>query len=436
MKQFLLIIFTIQMAYLSKAQTNYFPPVGVTNQWDSISINSLGWCQDKLDTLLYYLENKNTKAFIVLKDGKIVIEKYFGTFTMDSIWYWASAGKSLTSFAVGIAQQENFLSIQDATSTYLGTSWTIAPTNKEQLITLKHQLSMTTGLDDGVPDHHCTLDTCLAYLADAGTRWAYHNGPYTLLDSVIESATGQNLNSYVNQKISLPTGITGQFIQNGFNNIFISKPRSMARYGLLILNKGKWNNTTLLSDTNYFNEMTNSSQLLNPAYGYLWWLNGKTSFLLPGLQIPFNGSLCPNAPSDMIAAMGKNGQFLNVVPSQKLVWVRMGNEPGGSEVPAFLNDSIWRRLNAVMCVPSATSKSELNETTQIFPNPAHNYFYVRTSLPHFDLVITDMFGRKILYKPNLTMNDQISTLDLASGLYLVKVQHNGKLIKQERVSIY
>ncbi|MEZ5069123.1 MAG: hypothetical protein R2847_11860 [Bacteroidia bacterium] len=38
---------------------------------------------------------------------------------------------------------------------------------------------MTSGLDDGVPDNHCTYDSCLVYLADAGTRWAYHNAPYT-----------------------------------------------------------------------------------------------------------------------------------------------------------------------------------------------------------------------------------------------------------------
>ena len=44
-----------------------------------------------------------------------------------------------------------------------------------------------TGLDDGVEDPFCTLDTCLVYLAEAGTRWAYHEGPYTLLRNVIKN---------------------------------------------------------------------------------------------------------------------------------------------------------------------------------------------------------------------------------------------------------
>ncbi len=41
---------------------------------------------------------------------------------------------------------------------------------------------MTTGLDDGVPDVDCMLPSCMIYKADAGTRWAYHNAPYTILD--------------------------------------------------------------------------------------------------------------------------------------------------------------------------------------------------------------------------------------------------------------
>ena len=55
----------------------------------------------------------------LLKDGKIVLEKYYDNFTMDSLWYWASAGKTVTSFMTGIAQQEGHLNISDTTSQYL-----------------------------------------------------------------------------------------------------------------------------------------------------------------------------------------------------------------------------------------------------------------------------------------------------------------------------
>ena len=177
---------------LAQSQNYYFPPTTGTT-WETVTPQSLGWCTDKTDSLYNYLESTNSKAFIVLKNGRIVLEKYFGTFTRDSSWYWASAGKTLTGFTVGIAQQEGFLKIQDTTSKYLGRGWTTAPLSKEDKITIRNQLTMTTGLDDGVADVSCTLPSCLQYKADAGTRWAYHNAPYTLLDKVIEAATGSTL---------------------------------------------------------------------------------------------------------------------------------------------------------------------------------------------------------------------------------------------------
>ena len=55
------------------------------------SPESLGWKMNYVDSLYRFLEGENTKAFIVLKDGKIVLEKYFGTFTADIILIFAPA---------------------------------------------------------------------------------------------------------------------------------------------------------------------------------------------------------------------------------------------------------------------------------------------------------------------------------------------------------
>ena len=85
-------------------QNIYFPPNN-EDTWATTSLQEIGWCQQKVDTLLDYLENQNTEAFIILKDGKIVIEEYFGTFGKDSLWDWASAGKTLTACLTGIAQE-------------------------------------------------------------------------------------------------------------------------------------------------------------------------------------------------------------------------------------------------------------------------------------------------------------------------------------------
>jgi len=298
-----------------QAQPLYFPPITGTT-WDTISPTALGWNTEQIDTLYDFLMKTNTKAFIVLKDGRIAIERYFGNFARDSLWYWASAGKSLIAFLIGIAQQEGKLAILKPTKEYLGEGWTSCSPEMESRITIWHQLTMTSGFDDKVSDPYCTLPSCLQCIANPGTRWAYHNAPYTLLHKVLENATGQSVNIYLAQKLRLKTGISGVWLQDGYNQLFVSTARSMARFGLLILNKGVWQNDTIMKDTSYFHQMINSSQTLNPAYGYLWWLNGKESFMLPGMQFVFHGWLAPDAPQDMIAALGKNGQILSIAPIQ------------------------------------------------------------------------------------------------------------------------
>ncbi len=434
MKQFLFALILFSISTKSNAQTLYFPPL-TGNTWDTLSPISLGWCPDKIDTLLDYLEDKNSKAFILLKDGKIVIEKYYGTFMRDSLWYWASAGKTLTAFMVGIAQQENYLSISDTTSQYLGQGWTNCSPSEEEKITIRHQLTMTSGLDDG-GDPYCTIDTCLNYLADPGNRWAYHNAPYTLLDGVIENATGQTLNVYTNQKLKIPTGIDGAFIASGFNNVYISKPRGMARFGLLILNKGNWDGNQILTDTNYFSQMVNTSQSLNNSYGYLWWLNGKSNYMLPGLQFVFNGSMNPSAPNDMIAALGKNGQFINVVPSQNLVYIRMGNAPDGGEVPAAINDTIWQKLNDVMCNATSTKEIE-NDFSQlkIYPNPAANVSTIELQGTSFDLFVYDITARLIYQKSNCRDEADLKTTNYESGIYSIRIQTEGQRVLNGKLII-
>lgn len=327
----------------------YFPPISGT-VWETTAPASLGWSNASLAALETYLQSKNTKAFIILKNGRIVMEKYFGNFTADSNWYWASAGKTVTAMLVGIANKEGLLNIENRSSQYLGTGWTSVPLAKENMITVKNQLTMTTGLDDGIGDDDCTLPSCLQYKADAGARWAYHNAAYTLLDKVIENASGKPFNTYFQEKIRNPIGMNGLWIRTGsYNNVYYSNARSMARFGLLMLNKGIWDQTPILNDTEYFNKQVNTSQTLNLSYGYLTWLNGKTTHMRPGLQIVFNTSMVPEAPIDMYAALGKNDQKIYVVPSQNLVIIRMGESAGNVQLAiSSFDNELWGKLKPIL----------------------------------------------------------------------------------------
>lgn len=337
----------------SPGKSSYFPPIG-SSTWETITPASLGWNETNIAGLDDFMTSTNTRALLVLKDGKIVIEKYSGkqfddvtNFSSSSNWYWASAGKTLTSVLVGIAEEQGEVDLDAKTSDYLGTGWTSLTLTQENKITVRHQLTMTTGLDDGTGDTDCTDNTCLVYKADPGTRWAYHNAPYTLLDGVIANATGKTLNTFLNDELKSKIGMDGFYLKSGDNNVYYSTPRSMARFGILLLNEGVWNGNRILSES-YFSLMKNTSQNLNKSYGYLTWLNGKASYMVPYYQAAFNGSISPNAPADMFAAMGKNGQLLNIVPSQGLIVVRMGDDPDTGLVPFLFQDDLWEVLNTII----------------------------------------------------------------------------------------
>ena len=328
----------------------YFPPL-VTNDWETVTPAQLEWDEAKTEDLFDYLASKKTKGFMVLKDGRVVVEKYFNGHNQNAKWTWFSAAKSLTASFVGIAQDEGILDINNKTSDYLGANWSLLSSEKQDLITVKNHLSMSTGLTDHTGDFIpwiCTLPICMDYTADAGTRWAYHQGAFMLLQEMISKNAGMSFQAYCKAKIADKIGMDGHWTSQLGLNIYNSNTRDMARFGLLMQNKGDWNGTKIVSET-YFNEMTNTSQELNKAYGYCWWLNGKDSFMGTTSQDIQQGSLIPNAPSDMIAALGANDQKIYIVPSKGLVVVRCGESAGVNQLGlSSFDNELWEKLNELM----------------------------------------------------------------------------------------
>lgn len=354
LRLFLILSFLIFFTHCSSNEDNpeptpilesmYFPPISGSD-WETKTPESLGWKTNNISDLLNYLQQKNTKSFMILHNGKIVMEYYFNGHTSTSPWYWASAGKTLTATVTGIAEQEGYLNINNKVSTYLGTGWTSESLTKENLITCKNLLTMTSGLDDSLGDD--VSPSNLQYKADAGTRWAYHN-VYVKLQDVVAQATGKTWNNYFKTSLADKIGLTGTWIANGDLSVFWSNTRSMARFGLLALNKGNWNGNTVVN-TNYFNQATSTSQNINLAYGFLWWLNGKSTYHLPQTQFEFQGMLIPNAPIDTFCALGKNDQKIYVVPSKKLVVIRMGDAADGSNFAlSGFDNELWGKINAVI----------------------------------------------------------------------------------------
>ncbi len=323
----------------------YFPS-NTDDAWETTSLSSLGWNQNEVGSLIDFLVEKNTKSFMILVDGRIVMEAYFDGHTSSTTWQWNSAGKTLVTATVGIAQQDDLLNINHEVFQYLGAGWTNEPLEKENLITSKHLLSMTSGIND---TSQLVIKPRLTYMADAGTRWSYHNVFQKLMD-VVSEASNQEFEAYFNTQLKDEIGMDG-FWNNGLIfTVYHSSTRSMARFGLLALNNGKWNGKSIVDEA-FFSESTSPSQNINPSYGYLWWLNGKTSFMLPGGQTVYQGALVPNAPVDMFAAMGAEDQRIYVVPGKKMVIVRMGkaSNPGNPNFALSGFDfDLWQKINAVI----------------------------------------------------------------------------------------
>jgi CubicO group peptidase (beta-lactamase class C family) len=426
----ILLFFLIPLAGFS--QNLYFPPVD-SDEWDTISPASLSYCTERIDSLYTYLEQNNSKAFILIKDGKIVLEKYFGEFTNDSVWYWASAGKTLTAALIGIVAEQNYLSINDTSSKFLGSGWTNCTTEQEEKITIRHQLCMTSGLDDGLANPDCTDDSCLQFLAEAGTRWAYHNAPYTLLTDIIETASGLTINQFNYLKMSSKTGINGAFIQTDDNVVFYSKARSMARFGLLLLAGGNWDTLPIIADTTYFNQMTHSSQNINLSYGYLTWLNGQESFMLPQTQFVFPGSLNPEAPDDVFMAVGKNAQLINIAPSKNLVWIRMGNQPEGEAgaISPVFNNSVWSYINALECSPEIISEAGDLPEVIFSPLPLTQVLHIKSTENICKIKIFTVYGQNMIDLQTVGNSIDVPAERFPSGILLLKIYfENGKTLSK------
>lgn len=415
---------------IAHSQSLYFPPT--FGAWESTDPETLGWCEDELNDLQNFLDERDTKSFIVLKEGRIVLEWYFDEFTQDSIWYWASAGKSLTATLVGVAQEEGLLSIDDPTSDYLGAGWTSLSPEQESQITIRHQLTMTTGLNDIGVNVDCTDPACLTYLAEPGTRWAYHNAPYTLLGAVIEAASGQTLNQFFNTRIGSRIGAIGAYIPLDYNRVFFSRTRDMARFGLLILADGQWGANSILGDQSYLTAMTTPSQDLNPAYGYLWWLNGQESYQQPRLQFNFSGSIIPTAPDDMFAGLGKNDQKVYVVPSQDLVVVRLGNDAGeGLLALTDFDRLLWEKIEALSCITSTVEVPE-EDLLKVAPNPARGQMQIQTAgrIEHLQLISAR--GQKWL----LPAESKLDVSNFPAGVYWLEVRLAGAKPVIKKVVLY
>ena len=316
----------------------YYPPL-TGDDWETLSPAQLGWNTAKLEDAIKYAGDNKSTAFIILYRGRIVTERYWDEWGPHSNSSIASAAKSVTSILCGLAVQEGKLDISKTVTSYLSpTKWSEAPAEKEALITVRHLLTMTSGLGNSLS---------LPWKAEPGTIWLYNTPAYKVLADVIDITTGMSLKDFSQQRLQ---SVIGMQDSTWVLKSFRSSARDMARFGLMVLGGGTWDGETVISDLGYLSDSLKSSQQLNPSYGYLWWLNGKSSYLLPGDPAEGGtGYLIPDAPSDLVAALGMGDKKIYVVKSRDLVVVRHGDATGIPQLALTSFDNLlWQKLMAAI----------------------------------------------------------------------------------------
>lgn len=384
----------------------YYPPVSNSEKeacdsstWEYTSSLSAGFNEEKLNEVMNFIKepSQHTTAFVILHRGRIVREWYSGKIDLSDynsgltqgllrVANWDcnsadrihSASKSMISVAIGIAEQERRLKLEDPVSQFLG-GWTNLSSVDEDKIRVKHLLTMTSGLDgapaggDGFETPEGKIKGILIndkYQAPENA-WFYNTTAYHRLFAVIDRV-GQGRDQFFKGKIFDRIGMSDSQVLT--ENI-ISSGRDMARFGLLMLGNGNWKDDSVVN-SEFVRKATSpflslpvfsgtSLERMNRSYGFLFWLNGQSSWMSGacfdnlGLLKPtakcraandsgsFNGSLIKSAPADLIAALGLGDKKIYIVPSLDLVIARHGTPPAGDETQyseSKLDVTLWEKL--------------------------------------------------------------------------------------------
>ncbi len=319
----------------------YVPPA--TGDWQAVTADEVGWDGSALDAAVEFAGDNASTAMMIVVGGRILAEQYWsGTDAGDTLDV-ASVQKSVTSTLVGIAADSGYLSVESPVTEYLGSGWSEAGPS-EGAIEIRHLMSMSSGLDE-----------TLRLVAAPDTTWLYNTPAYAVLAEVLDAATGSDIQQFSTDVLFGPIGMTAEWqrrrsLGRGAPQGLVITARDMARFGLLIQARGRWGGRQIVSQS-YLASALESSQSLNPSYGWLWWLNGQSAFRLPGSDPRLvSGPLVPSAPADMVSAMGAGDQRIYVSSADNVVVVRQGRRTGrrGDEAVSSFDAQLWELIVAAM----------------------------------------------------------------------------------------
>lgn len=279
------------------------------------------------------VERHEIDGFVLAKNDQILVESYFNGFQDTAIHDLRSVTKSILSLLIGIALDRGFIqNVNDPISKYLNQFGSIKHLDPlKNTITIKHLLTMSGGLDcndwdkksKGQEDKvyrqkdwiQYTLDLPLIHLP--GTVSAYCSMGTVLLAEIISQASGLSIDQFALTYLFNPLkierakwGYTSdrEVIPSG-KRLYMA-PKDLLKIGLLVLNKGRWNGSQIVSEVWISESTTPKTKITGVNYSYLWW------------NIPLQAS---DTSGTAITATGNGGQYVMIFPDLDVVAVFTGS---------------------------------------------------------------------------------------------------------------
>jgi CubicO group peptidase (beta-lactamase class C family) len=276
---------------------------------------------------------RRVKAIVILHDGKLVAERYADGYTTETPILGYSLAKSVTNALIGILVRQKKLSVEQRAPV---AAWEHASDPRRE-ITIDALLRMSSGLaieesDTGLDpvSRMLFLEPDMAGFAERaqlkavpGATWEYTSGNTLILSRIIRDAVGghaQEVAEFARRELFEPLGITTATIEfdstgTPVGSIYVlASARDWARFGELYLNDGIVNGQRILPEgwVSY-----SALPTLASDYGAGFWTNR-------GAHANGAKRIEAGMPEDAFYGSGNLGQRVVIIPSERLVIVRLG----------------------------------------------------------------------------------------------------------------
>ena len=310
---------------------DYQQPIDGDARLPTASALDLGIDATLVDALSLRLDSRECKridSLLLIKDGKLIFERYQNGYTQERLHDIASITKSVTSLLIGIAiDKEHIASVDEKVADFfVETPYADAWPEDKSDITIEHLLTMQHGLacddyaDQSMNEFRQWLqsdDRVVAVLQipvnqEPGKESSYCTASTQLLQQVLAKSTGQSIEDFAQEVLFEPLGIqTFRWDSSKKHGVGMgfgadARPRDLAILGRMIEQNGKWNDRQIVAESWLSESFKRRGTLLGIDYGYLWYGESYTT---------------ERKKVQSHLAMGHGGQFLILLPELQSIIV-------------------------------------------------------------------------------------------------------------------